>query len=488
MKKDLCILLAAFCVGVSNAQVLKTNVTYDATATMNIGAEFRLGGRTSLDLPFNYNALEFGNDRHWKHFLAQPSLRVWTREAFGGPFFGVHGHWAYYNIGRAPLSDYMRAHNFAGSLYGGGVSWGYRWNWGGERTRPWGMEVELGVGYARLDYNIYKCGRCGDLVKRETKNYFGPTKLAVNLVYAFGGNSGNPRRAQRAISIEILDVVASQNLVRVQPQADTLLLHGLAPTFVVPDPEGYKQRTDSLRADIEFVFDVSQLDPRYRNNADELRRLNMSMGDISRSRHTKITSIDIVGFASPEGSEEYNIPLSERRAESVKEYLEVSTGVSDVYFSTRGEGERPDGLRALVVVNYTVEPLSLENIERALRTSPQMLSVEEMFRLAWTFEPESDEYREIFEIAAATFPDDDDVNINAAGASLLHGDADGAMRYLERCRDKTLAWWNNLGIVFFLRGEMERAAAAFINAEEAGVENAAALENFATPDDQQLIT
>ncbi len=66
-------------------------------------------------------------------------------------------------------------------------------------------------------------------------------------------------------------------------------------------------------------------------------------------------------------------------------------------------------------------------------------------------------------------------NINAAAANLLHGDVDGAGFYLERVRTQTPAWWDNVGIVFYLRGDPERAAVAFSNAGTTGLDNAARL-------------
>ncbi len=35
---------------------IKTNLLYDATATFNLGVEFRTGRRTSIDIPVSYNA------------------------------------------------------------------------------------------------------------------------------------------------------------------------------------------------------------------------------------------------------------------------------------------------------------------------------------------------------------------------------------------------------------------------------------------------
>ena len=57
-----------------NVQI-KTNLLYDATATINIGSECRLGRRWSLDLSGSYNGWKLGGDRKWKHWLVRLRLQ-----------------------------------------------------------------------------------------------------------------------------------------------------------------------------------------------------------------------------------------------------------------------------------------------------------------------------------------------------------------------------------------------------------------------------
>ena len=66
-----------------NVQI-KTNLLYDATATINIGLECRLGRRWSLDLSGSYNGWKLGGDRKWKHWLVQPEGRYWFGSASRG--------------------------------------------------------------------------------------------------------------------------------------------------------------------------------------------------------------------------------------------------------------------------------------------------------------------------------------------------------------------------------------------------------------------
>ena len=54
---------------------LKTNLLYDATATVNLGTEIGLAPQWSLDLSANYNGWTFSDNKKWKHWLAQPEAR-----------------------------------------------------------------------------------------------------------------------------------------------------------------------------------------------------------------------------------------------------------------------------------------------------------------------------------------------------------------------------------------------------------------------------
>ena len=160
---------------------IKTNLLYDATTSMNLGFEFRTGDNTSFDLPFSFNPWTFSNNKKWKHILVQPEFRLWTKETFNGHFFGLHGHYAFYNVGRLdhpPFTEYMNSHRFEGWLAGGGISYGYRWNF----NHRWGMEATIGAGYAHLSYDKFSCGDCDKLTGHEKKNYFGPTKAGLSQI------------------------------------------------------------------------------------------------------------------------------------------------------------------------------------------------------------------------------------------------------------------------------------------------------------------
>ena len=162
---------------------LKSNLLYDATTTMNLGLEFGLARKWTLDVPVNYNPWKPDNGRRLRHWGVQPEDRYWFCESFRRTFIGVHGHYADFNVGGFPdwsfISENMQNTRYQGHLYGGGISIGHSWI----LRKRWSIEASVGVGYAHIVYEKYPCATCGTKLKDSSKNYFGPTKASVSLIY-----------------------------------------------------------------------------------------------------------------------------------------------------------------------------------------------------------------------------------------------------------------------------------------------------------------
>lgn len=171
---------------------VKSNLLYDATSTINVGVEWRISDRWSVEVSGNYNPWTFSNNRKMKHWLIQPEARRWFCEPFLGSFLGFHMHGGEFNFGgMLPWgfkngkmfgsidSPALRGHRYEGWIVGAGVSYGYHMS----LARRWGLEFELGIGYSYLKYDKYRCEKCGDRLGHDKVHYFGPTKAAVTLVY-----------------------------------------------------------------------------------------------------------------------------------------------------------------------------------------------------------------------------------------------------------------------------------------------------------------
>lgn len=77
MKVKLLAFIAMIFIGLSaGAQkaALKTNIFYDATATLNGGVEVKFAPKWTGDLSANLNAWTI-KDHRWKHWLVQPEAR-----------------------------------------------------------------------------------------------------------------------------------------------------------------------------------------------------------------------------------------------------------------------------------------------------------------------------------------------------------------------------------------------------------------------------
>lgn len=187
MKKIIVIAALLLAAGAARAQnfAVKTNAVGWATKSINAAFEVGLGKRTTLELGGQYNPwspTEFKRTRHW---LAQPELRFWLCERFSRGFFGVHLIGGQFNVGGidTPFDIFPTVKDFRyqGWVAGGGVSYGHDWY----LSPHFNLEATAGVGYVHAKYSRYECRECGTKLDTGKKNYFGPTKLAVNLVYLF---------------------------------------------------------------------------------------------------------------------------------------------------------------------------------------------------------------------------------------------------------------------------------------------------------------
>lgn len=177
--KQILILLFLFCSSMSFAQkyAVKTNLAYWAATTLNLGGEMALAPRMTMDLTVNYNPFRFRNNKKIMHWAVQPEWRYWPCHRFMGHFVGIHAHGGKYNGG-------LKKYRYAGWFAGGGISYGYQWIIG----KHWNLETELGVGYAYLDFDKYLRKNCGRFIDTGHRNYWGPTKLSISLVYLFKTN------------------------------------------------------------------------------------------------------------------------------------------------------------------------------------------------------------------------------------------------------------------------------------------------------------
>ena len=174
------LLLAA---GAASAQrgAVKTNLLHWATTTPNVAVEMGLGPRTTVEVAGGYNNWKLGGEKTMAHFIVQPEIRHWFCQRFAGSFVGAHLHGGEFNLNGIGPFTILKENRHEGWFLGAGVSFGHHWVLGDR----WGLEAEIGVGYAYMDYKRYGCAKCDPLTREDSYHYFGPTRAAVSLVYYF---------------------------------------------------------------------------------------------------------------------------------------------------------------------------------------------------------------------------------------------------------------------------------------------------------------
>lgn len=173
------IFLCASLSGKAQQLAVKSNLLYDATATLNLGAEVAFGKHWSLDVSGNYNGWDIVSDKSWKHWMVQPEARYWLHEKFNGHYLGVHGIYMDYDMSHVNFISVMKK-DFAydGNGYGGGISYGYQLY----LSPHWNLEFSASLGFIHFEYDKSAYPSNGESYKYRN-NYFGPTKLGVSIVY-----------------------------------------------------------------------------------------------------------------------------------------------------------------------------------------------------------------------------------------------------------------------------------------------------------------
>ena len=296
--------------------------------------------------------------------------------------------------------------------------------------------------------------------------------------------------------------------------------------YVQPEVEAIKKRQEIGNAYLDFPRGRNEILPNFGNNAAELAKIDKMIRTVSTNKDITVQGVYMVGYASPESSLKFNTELSRARAESMMKYFMNNSNLSASLFETRTGGEDWDGFRRLLEdyplsnkseifhimntvrdlderekaiskvaggrpykiiyeelypklrrvvceVNYTVKDFSLEEAKENLEIAPQLLSLNEMYIVANTYEVGSPEFLKVFEIARAEFPEDPVANLNGAAAALSKNNLRDAERYLKLSDPSTPEYANNMGVLQMLKGNYREAERFLKRAENEGMREAA---------------
>lgn len=462
---------------------LKTNLLYWATATPNLGLEAKLSERWSADLSIGYNPFTFKDNKKWKHVAVQPEFRRWLKKPYTGHFLGFNLLYSHFNAGgiHLPLGIFpdLKDHRQQGDMGAVGVVYGYDWPL---RNCHWNVETVVGLGYGLAHYTQFSCPEhCATRISKNTKSFFMPTKLAVNVSYTFGGREGCGK--------------VEHTVVEPQPVAVPFVPH----YHEVPDNTGkagelqrqnpvlqhisqYRpyDKTRILRKEkgalyVHFPLDKAILQHDFRDNAQTLDRIIGITRAIMADTTSSVRKIQIVGLASVEGPVAHNEELAGQRAEALKQYIqhEVPEAVDSLFDCANG-GEAWTELRSQIddskTLPYRTEMLSVIDSEPDAAQRERRLKqlaggkAYAVLRDEVLSDQRNSGYLRIY---YDYVPDEAARTINRA-SDLLHAERYAeALRLLETVRTDPRSH-NALGVALYMTGHREEALLHFQQAAEAG--------------------
>lgn len=295
--------------------------------------------------------------------------------------------------------------------------------------------------------------------------------------------------------------------------------------YVRPAVESVKTRSLSGTAYIDFVVNTDDIRPEYRQNKQELDKIQGTIDSVKADKDITITALSIKGYASPEGPYKGNERLAKARTESLKKYVMNLYHFDSSFITTSYEPEDWAGLRKYVeasdiankaaiieLIDSDREPdnkewkikstyaddykhllnncypalrhsdykieynichyTNIEDIKRIFAESPKKLSLEEFYLLALQYESDSRHLNDIFETAVRIYPDDEVANINAAISEMQNGDIISAEPHLKKVGNSPQALYVR-GIYYAHIKDYDNALQLLQQAHEAGIAEAA---------------
>lgn len=101
-------------------------------------------------------------------------------------------------------------------------------------------------------------------------------------------------------------------------------------------------------AAIYFKINSSAIENKLDNNSVNLKSITDLIKQIKANNDAELTSITIVGIASPDGTFDFNNTLSKKRADIAKEYIVKNCGVNESLITTINIAEDWEGLGKLI--------------------------------------------------------------------------------------------------------------------------------------------
>ena len=111
-------------------------------------------------------------------------------------------------------------------------------------------------------------------------------------------------------------------------------------------------------------------------------------------------------------------------------------------------------------VKTGVQSPDLQALAEKVVTDPDRLTLGELLQVAVLYRPGTEQYREVYELAAYRFPGSREAVLNAGAASLALGDKEAATYFLQQVADDPRSW-NNLGVLALMENDPSEAVSWF---------------------------
>ena len=293
---------------------------------------------------------------------------------------------------------------------------------------------------------------------------------------------------------------------------ENIIVYEVVPyiAYIQPEAEDIKNRDIENECFLDFAVNKIDIRQDYGNNPTELAKIRRMIDEIKSDANLKVTALTVVGYASPEGTFEVNKRLSEGRAKALVNYLSSRYDFPKNIYHVEFGGENWEGLIELVKasdmqykfevldiienvgvldgretqlmklkggvpyrymlkemfpslrkanckVNYEIKEFSLSEAREIIKTKPQLLSLNEMYLVANSYEKGSPDFNEVFEIATRMYPQDETAILNAAAAALERRDIVSAEKYLVKIKKHSPEYNNCMGVLMMLKEDYNQA-------------------------------
>lgn len=300
-------------------------------------------------------------------------------------------------------------------------------------------------------------------------------------------------------------------------------------SFLEPDINSAgKQRTETVALYLDYPLGRDDVLPDYKENRTQLAKLDKIFSPLAGNHFSTIEQVEVCGYSSPDGDYRNNERLAADRSHQFARYVHTAWSIPTYTLHSSSVAEDWDGFRQLllterppymeealeiirrygifggrerklmdmqggipykdmlrrffprlrrleVTVRYGIRAVDGNEASRLIYTHPELLSLPEIYAVARYYRPGTEQYREVYEIAAYRFPDDVVANVNAASAVMLTGDLESARSYLIKTMDDPRSW-NNRGMLALMEGDRESAIQWFRRA--VGIEPRKARRNL----------